>query len=365
MRKLIFSLLLLVCFLYRGTSFGQKGISDMIARENFDKCQPLKVAVPINKLPGFDGKANTSHFNIDEVAVNDILTKRPVLLSMEMAVPGHSQPCILLLKRMNVLTPDFICKTSEGKVYTLVDIGPHVQYSGVIKGKETGSIVALSFFKDEMGGLISIENESNFSIGKVKGTSMYALSGYGTGGEMEETEPGMGFNCGDRELGVRERDAEKCVRAFVWVNGDLYQHLNSNITETLNFTMTLFGNSSAIFFNENINLLISEIYISVLNDFISPPGGDILGHFSSLAGSYNGDLAHLLTYAKDRPGGLARCLTGFCKDQAKSICYSRVTTTYPQFPAYSDNIYVVTHEMGHVLARHIHMLANGTAITPV
>lgn len=212
------------------------------------------------------------------------------------------------------------------------------------------------------------ERRGNFTIGKLQGETTHIIY-------QEEGMPNyQGFSCTTKEPVSKpaprsrgdhdEREGEKCVRVYVEVNDDIYRKFGSDVQATLNFTIGLFSVSSALFFNENIDLFVSEIYLWQQNGYTGP---NYLNDFQgSLGGIFNGDIGHLLILTTAQPGGEAGSFGTFCNDKTSAVCYSEVNNTYTQLPTYSASVKVITHEMGHLLgSQHTHACVwngNNTAI---
>jgi hypothetical protein len=349
----------------------QQNLAKMIKKENFDRIQPLRIADITSRPKSVGDDKEMTFLNIDQQIVSSLVKDKPSLLSVEIKSVVKQEPFILLLKKVEVLKSDFICRKSSGEVYTIADIPPSVQYAGVIKGQENTSLVSLCFFNGEVTGVMSNQEDGNFIIGKLKDEPTHVLY-------RSEKIPGMedGFACytkngpAKQDLNKRSRtygeqeEAEKCVRVYVEVHENIYTYFSSDLTSTLNFTIGLFSTSFAIFLNEGANLYLSEIKV-----WDRSQGGpqcsssDISGFGASLGGIFNGDIAHLICLGQSKLdlGGAAPENGAICRNKTNAICYSTVLpyytplTPYTSVPAYSGSVKLISHEMGHVLGSpHTH-----------
>jgi hypothetical protein len=82
---------------------------------------------------------------------------------MELSFPFENGEMTVELVKNNILTTDFQVETDKGtKAYT-----PGVYYQGIIKGDNT-SVVAFSFFDNDIVGVASTNEFGNVVLGKAK-----------------------------------------------------------------------------------------------------------------------------------------------------------------------------------------------------
>ena len=137
-----------------------------------------------------------------------------------------------------------------------------------------------------------------------------------------------------------------------------------SVAATANYVNGFFSQVILLYSNESVNMTINELVIWDVDDpYTGPSTSDYLTQFrDALAGSYNGDLAHLLGY--NGGGGIA--YVDVVCNSFYGVGYSGVNSGYNNVPAYSWTVEVVTHELGHNLGSpHTHACAwngNNTAI---
>jgi len=158
------------------------------------------------------------------------------------------------------------------------------------------------------------------------------------------------------------------TRIPVYIEADyaFFTNKNNSVTEVENYITGLFNEVSTIYFNEQIATSISEIfvhnvpgpYINFTNTF------DALNAFNNLRqNNFNGRLAHLVS---GRPLGGGRAYVDVLCSSNTNHAVSQLYGYYYQFPTYSWDLYVFSHEMGHNLGSwHTHTCVwngNNTAI---
>ena len=286
---------------------------------------------------------------------------------IELSIPTSNGSVIELeLFEANVFSDGFIIRTSSAPNQAINYIsGKH--YRGIVKG-ESASLAAISIFEDQLMGLISTER-GNLVIGKMDDDSgkhiIYndkdIVDPVLPGCDMEDD--GQGYH--PSELSYQgSRALSDCVRIYVEVDKDIFDDKGS-VTAAANYVTSLFNQSFILYTSESINMSISEMFVW---DTASPYSGStstLLSQFQAQHGAFNGDLAHLITYKGG--GGRAAGFNGICNSNPdQSMCVSGVNSTFSNVPTYSWSVYVVTHEMGHLLgSRHTHACVwngNSTAI---
>ncbi|MEQ8706668.1 MAG: M12 family metallo-peptidase [Phaeodactylibacter sp.] len=287
------------------------------------------------------------------------------------ALPStHRNQLEIELVKVNLFTDDFQVTDSQTEAPAEVDYGVH--YRGVIKGEET-SVASLSVFEDGMMGLFSSNATGNLVLGQLEGNrneARYIL--YNDSDVLQQ----MAYECGTPDDGVgytREelqpqigtRALSDCVRLYYEVDYDIFQNKGGTQGAT-NYVTGIANEAATLYANENINTVISEIFVwSATSPYSSSSSSGMLSDFQSYRNGVNGDLGHLLSYQAS--GGIAAGFSGLCNSNPdNSLCFSSIGSTYAQVPTYSFTIMVVTHEFGHLFgSRHTHACVwngNNTAI---
>ena len=263
---------------------------------------------------------------------------------------------------------DYVVTTSSGERFSANREIKH--YRGIVRN-DPNSIVAITFYEDEIMGLIST-SEGNFNIVKEKQSGKHIF--YNDKNLKEE----MHLTCGtihddfthyEPEMLLKQRSESgqhKKVRFYVETEYDIFQSRGS-VSAVEAYIAGVFNQVAILYQNENIATTISELYIWTTEDpFTGADMGALLSQFQQVRTSINGDLGILLTF-RSIGGGMAAGFNGLCNPSTKeSLAATMITNSYSTFPKYSLTVCIVTHELGHLFgSRHTHACVwngNNTAI---
>jgi len=338
-------------------------VQEISEEKGFEESFPLfvqtKTKTPIEVLD----KAGVDYdvFQLDASGLSDLRKSAPATL--QITLPGSGNR--LKLVRANLFADGFRVTESEGDKYTKNGYGLH--YRGVVAGDKS-SVVALSVFENEISGMIANE-EGNFVLGKLEKSANHVL--YNDKdlpapdlGECATEDSGIPYSHKDLiDLDNLEKDANNCVNVYLEVDNSIYtQRGNSSAGVTI-FMTGLFNQVATLYANENINLVMSELYIWTGSDpYNSSSSTGNLNAFMNTRSNFNGDIAHLVSFQAS--GGVAYvdvlCATQF------AYGFSSINNNYQSVPAYSWSVNVMAHEMGHNFgSQHTHACVwngNNTAI---
>ncbi len=351
--------LLLICFLIGEIITAQTAAEFQTPLSNVVQNLELTNATP-HKFNPFT--ANTFAVNTFETVVNnanyfviDTMQIQEIMLAhypfIEVVIPMHDTTITVQLFPSEINTTNLKVTNSNGNT-ELYFGGAH--YRGIIKNNNA-SLVALSFYKDEILGIISSPEIGNIVIAKLKSSSTHIIYN-----DNDLLIPNL-TNCAtiDEEALIPMpagpadvADITPCVRVFIEADYEMFQD-EGGIVQTADQIVGLFNVSSTIYFNEGITAIISEIFVWTTEDpYPTSSSYDALVAFQDYRTSFDGDLAHLITYDDENLGGVA-WLPALCSDY--NYAYSNIYNFYYDFPTYSWTIDVFTHEMGHNLGSpHTH-----------
>ena len=306
--------------------------------------------------------------NLDKSSIQDLFQKNPDFIQLDVPVSDRSE-ITLTLKRHEIFTPDFKLFTSENP-NTPIEYTPGVHYRGIVEG-DPSSIVAISIFNDHVIGLIAT-NEGNFNLGKIENDEEGRYILYND----KDLEKLFSFTCkteeDDRSYTEEElqslsndRDQFDCVRVYIEINDDIVS-VKGGAGPATDYITAILNQSFVMYANESVSLVISEIKVwTTPSPYTSTDSGVNLSIFKQTTHWLNGDLAHLITF--DSLLGVASSTIGPCSvnpDQRK--CASGITNNFADVPVFSWPVFVITHEMGHLLgSNHTHVCVwngNGTSI---
>ena len=299
---------------------------------------------------------------LSKTEIQRINSEKPEAL--EMNFPFEGKTLTLQLVKNNFFTQDFSVNTDKGYVnYT-----PGAYYQGIVKG-DNSSVVAISFFQDDVVGVTSVADVGNIVIGKAKNSEDFVSY---NDQKLKGSNP---FVCGSDDLlenqktpapsydpkTMTAKNTDNCVRVYYEVGYGPYQQNNSNVTTAMNWVSAMHNNISTLYNNDGITLALSQVFVWTTNDPFSGAPGDILSQFRTTRTTFNGDIAQLLRNPATTSIAYVNSLCG-----AYKYSYCGVNFAYSNVPTYSWNIEAMTHEMGHNLGSpHTHACkwnGNNTAI---
>ena len=162
------------------------------------------------------------------------------------------------------------------------------------------------------------------------------------------------------EINITSRLGDNCkiVEISVHVDYDLYLKFNKDVQLISNYVTGLFNNVHTLYKREGISIALKEILIHNTEDnFTHISASADLENFKKKYINTNKTVQLLLSgYSKNGTaplGGIAYintvCLPTY------SYAYANVYGNYSQTPAYSWDVFVATHELGHTFgSRHTH-----------
>lgn len=365
--KKILQVLFSVCICVFGLAQALKPIAQKVAdqkssRKTFAKFSPFSRDVTSKNAANYGNEATDAVvMTVNSSQLEKILNDKPDLI--EMTFPFEGGDLTVELVKNNILTNDFQVETDKGtKAYT-----SGIYYQGIIKG-DNSSVVAFSFFDNDVVGVASTNKLGNIVLGKTKISGEYvSYSDY----KLKSKNP---FTCSTDELPENvgkytSYDPSKktskltanCVRIYFEVGYGPYTQNGKDITKTTNWVTALFNNIKTLYDNENVNVAMSSIYIWTATDPYSGQPGDILNQFRTTRTTFNGDLAQLIRNPATTSVAYVNSLCGGYK-----YSYCGVNSQNIAVPTYSWNIEAMTHELGHNLGSpHTHACywnGNNTAI---
>lgn len=272
------------------------------------------------------------------------------------------------LIQVNIFSSGFSVLERQNNSYVNYQEGIH--YRGIIKN-DPNSVAAFSIFKNEVHGLLANE-QGNFVLGK-QDSEAYIFY------RDEELMRNFDLNCGTVDDGkgysleelrfsAREksllRSSHECVDIYFEVDHDIF--LDKGLSGSTNYVAALFNEVATLFANEDINMVLSEIVVwNVVSPYNGNTSAEMLIQFQNEIEDFEGDLGMLLSYQAG--GGIAAGFSGLCNpNRDQSLSFSSIDDAFLSFPIYSWTVYIVTHELGHLLgSRHTHACVwngNNTAI---
>ncbi|MEL7020582.1 MAG: M12 family metallo-peptidase, partial [Bacteroidota bacterium] len=306
-------------------------------------------------------KATLLH--MDDNQWNDMRQMSAELVEIEIPIDTHSSIVLELFKK-NIFSPKWQYKNKDGQP---LSIQKGLHYRGIVQG-DPSSIVAISLVGKKLMGLISSPVLGNLVIGQLNdGSERYIL--YKDSDRYEQNP----MNCHADLLPTdattvlhphaqySKSSCGKVIDIYFEADHVFYQAAGNSEQNVINYLAGLFNIVATLFQRESIAVRISEVKVWTTPDpYPTSRADDALIKFrETLNGSFNGDAAQLLSLYRDENGvtsngGLA-FIDQLCNNKALSVGYSNIDGGYNLLPAYSWDVFLVTHEFGHTFGSpHTH-----------
>ena len=273
-------------------------------------------------------------------------------------IPFNNQNIAIELVLVNIFTPDFSVRTSTNKnePYT-----PGKYYRGIIKGNPN-SMAVFSFFNNEFYGVLSDSLNGNIVIGKTLrpgNDNEYII--YSDKNLLRSSSNFCKAPDRPVELSQLNRLSQlsnststvKCAKLYYEIDNHIYLSNNSNSTNTTNWLTAVHNNVATLFYNDNISVALSEVFIWTTADpYTGVDAAEQLALFQSTRTSFNGDVGQLVSIDENN-GGLSALTNALCTNL--NYAYSDIDFGFSFVPTYSWTIEAITHEFGHLLGSpHTH-----------
>lgn len=281
---------------------------------------------------------------------------------LRMEIPADIEPLEILLYEQSIFTDDAVISTSDAPDVSL-PLPDAKFYRGIVAGQEH-SLVAITISDDEINGLLSYGSET-YVIGKIEDSKTNAHIWY----KDEDLLLDESFTCEaipsethDDSPKIDNLESPKttnCVRMRVEIDSDVVSDFGGT-TGATNYITSLFNQVVVLFANDDIDVVVSEIFAWNGN---SPYSGNVSDRLYQMSNnSSNADLTQLIS---GQGGSGIAFLSGLCSSST-GVSVAGIFGFFNNVPSYSWDVNVTTHEIGHNLSsRHTHACAwngNNTAI---
>lgn len=292
------------------------------------------------------GQEDPQFLELNQENVHELMQSKNEAFQVE--IPYRTDTLTLMLYSCNPLAPGFTVSSSSGTRDTVSTSF----FRGIIKG-DLRSIVALSIHDREVSGMIASSKWSNLSLMPSSvDDQVHILFREDHSNVLSNFDCETVFTQGyqyQSKISSPETAREygtKSLQIYFETSYSIYEKFGKNLDKTINFITGLFNQVAVIYANENIDLVLSDLYIWTHPDpYAHENTAAALESFIQAPLKGYGDLRHLLDMTDGDIGG--RAYVDVLCDKVLNAAYCNIFAEYEQVPAYSWSVNVITHEIGH------------------
>lgn len=350
----ILSFLLLLSFVQ--FSVGQKKYDVVPADDRVVVHQraPLFALSKISNQAFVDKVSHTDVYTLHDNTLEAINVDQPEKLFL--TIPIGKSTTHLLLRKINITSSNYRLITSSGVDRSLrLDVQT---YRGVVDGTDRRAVLTIS---NQKVHIVITTDKGNYEINPSGSPDIYF------GHYAKSRTQTKDWNCETEDqqrpnspimAGTRTGD---CIEVYLECDFRTFQDNGSNLSATETWVINMMNSVISLYDDINVPLVVSEIFIWDTTDpYIGATTLTNLRNtfMDEIQDTYNGRIAMLVS-TKSVGGGLSNGIGGLCGSYGDFPSPYAITTNleakYDDFPMFSYNIYVLAHELGHVIgARHTH-----------
>ena len=285
---------------------------------------------------------------------------------IEITIPYDGELIPVLLYKVQLHADGYQVDSDKDQSLT-VESGVH--YRGIIKN-DPSSLASFNFYKNQISGMVSNGKYKNLVIGKIDSPGNIDNYIIYSDGVLKLNKT---LECSTIDTPVqteptgsaKESLTQKCVTVYFEVEYDLFVANGSDLNQTAIWMNSVFNNVQTLFNNDGISVAIKSVFIWTTPDpYNGTVATDYMAQFHQLRPVFNGDIGQLVGLDNNNLGGVAAVIGGLCSNNNYS--YTDVFFSYETVPTYSPTVYLITHELGHLMgSQHTHGCywnGNSTAI---
>ncbi len=304
---------------------------------------------------------------IDTRGLNDLINNKYPYFISELPSNEFGEPEDFEFVQFDLLTFDFEVLNSKNN---RIDYQKGKYYS--VLSKENSKTGAFSFYKDKFMGIFGDKNGNNYNIGILSNNvkNMYLTYKDADIRDMlniycdteDPKDDNVFFNTVRKSISER---SQKCINIYIEADYALFKENGKSISNTVDYILGLFAETSFLYKKEGINIKVSKIKVwDTPDNYSTTASHEALEQFRSKNSESDVDLNMLLALGANGLGGVAY-LNALC-NISKHYAYANININYRNVPLYSWSAMVITHELGHNLgSSHTHACrwnGNGTQI---
>ena len=291
--------------------------------------------------------------------------KRDDIKSLQLDLPTPDHDIKLNLEKNDIFAEGFFVSTDKEKS---VPYSKGVHYKGKIDGQPE-SVVAISFFDNEVIAVINETNGNKFVVGQSNALRRGSFVVYNADQAqapaidcMSESLPGYAdyVNKIKMPTALEQRAAGGCVNIYFELGLSVYSNKGGTANAT-NYITGAFNIVSTLYANDGVNAKMSQVFVWTTAEPYAADASTALTQFGQAkALNFNGNLAQLVRLKTGGSmSGIAwvnvLCYSSVSSSGAGPYSYAEVLPTYNSLPTFSWTAEVITHELGHNLGSpHTH-----------
>ena len=332
-------------------------INETLLKENFNVIEKAK------------------YYELDLEKIGLLISNKPAIIELSiMTSDGLLHQ--LTMARYEILSDSYESFKGGRLAKESFEHDPGLHYRGIVKN-EKDAWASFSIFNNGIQGIVA-SHTGNWVFAALKSTKNDQYIYYNDKDLKIEQEfqclspdsyPLSDIDPSDDEPSFKNSDkssTDLCPIDVYWVlDYDFYVHSNQNILLAAYNILGYFNNVAAIYQAEDINVLLSEIFIYTTIDPYawSDDWSNWLsfGAYIDTASNFDEDLAMLISLQFGGGSGVgvidALCSTYDPSEwqEAGRHAVSTIDPFYDSVPTFSRSIYIISHEMGHNMgSRHTH-----------
>ncbi|NOT36139.1 MAG: T9SS type A sorting domain-containing protein [Saprospiraceae bacterium] len=301
------------------------------------------------------------HLNLSQEGIRNLFISKPAGINLSLPLPDGTYQD-LLLQRVYLYEDAATLTTESDKLG--IPLSQGIFYQGIIQN-DPESIAAISFYEQEVIGVVSNHKYGNIVIGKKQGIieNNHSHVVY-----QESSLPvNNPFQCAIDDL---HHDAShsnaisnsfestfpnscKAVKIFLECDYRMYSDRGNSKSQVEIFITGAFNVVKALYAAEKVVLEISEIKVWTTQDpYLKTTLANILFDYGNrVKNNFNGTLAQLITtFPIQQQGGIA-FVDGMCRTWDPNMggphSFAFIFGNYSSLPTYSWIVEVMAHELGH------------------
>lgn len=274
---------------------------------------------------------------------------------LSLSIPSTTgKPLALELFEVVIFTPDVRIKELSSQGEREIKMSKGSYYRGVVKG-DPKSLVAVSIVQGEVSGIIA-DSTGTRVLGRYKDSNAspndYIL--YNDSNLTEKPDFACDAIALSNQINTSAEDPQNtCATGIgIYFETDLSMFNRFGSTAGVqNYVAALFNQVATMYTNESINILISGLNIWTTADPYQSATNTstalslFKNRWNGMSNNFPGQLAHLLS-TRSLGGGIAY-VDVLCGIKQFAYGVSGIYGSFQQYPTYSWDVMVITHELGH------------------